>query len=430
MKISFDIKGFPEWSPILKKEENRWIDTIRSNFELACFQPFESASVENIKSLLAKGDITKEIFSVSRYQSDEESEVKYALHYDLTVPFARYISKRMGQILFPFKRYQIQKSWRGERPQAGRFREFYQCDVDVLDKKPLTALAEFDVLSTVNNCIKDLVNTPVTIYLNNRKIISGYLEILKIEDTVPILRVIDKLDKIGDEEVAVTLSEHGLNEHQISSIMSFIKMNLSEMNDFVDNLNLLNCSLLQDGLCELDKLVSLAVNNNITNIKCDFSMVRGFDYYTGNIVEVKFDSYPNFGTICSGGSYDSLVNDLGAKGNIFGFGMSIGLTRIFSKMVTEDLLSLKELQAFGDGLIINIKEHTDSERLSLLCALRRKGHRVDLFPRSEKLGKQIKFAVSKGYKYVFFTTTNDNQMEVKDLNTGIQKIMNVNNFII
>ncbi len=428
MKTVFDLKGFPEWEPSLKKEENRWIEVIRKHFELSCFQPFESSSVENINTLLSKGDITEEIFSVSRYQDQDQQKEKYALHYDLTVPFARYISKRIRQNFFPLKRYQIQKVWRGERPQAGRFREFYQCDIDILDRQKITTASEFDVVMTMHACIRELIFAPVTFYLNNRKIITGFLESLHINDTDTILRIIDKTDKIGILEASKKLEEILSNQVQVTDIINFIQMSLIEVTEIAKTDSLKNNALFNAGLKEIKEFMFLGQQNGIHNINVNLGMVRGFNYYTGNIFEVKFDEFPAFGTIISGGSYDSLIKELGASESLYGFGMSFGLTRIFSKFIEEGIIFPKIKKEFGDVLIGFLEDYSDDERIFILKRLRENGWRVDLFPRLEKIARQIKFATDKGYRYIAFTTKDKDVIEVKDLESGIQSVVTIENW--
>ena len=308
------ISGFPEWLPEYRLVELKWIDSLRRVFESYGFTSIEPRSIEPVEVLLKQGDTDKEIYAIGRLLGDNDNEVEpsYALHYDMTVPMARYVAANMNQLNFPFKRYQIQKAWRGERPQDGRFREFLQCDIDVVDTRPIPPHFDAEIPIIMHEAIESICAGPLTTKINNRKILEGFYLGLGISDTTNILRIIDKLDKIGADGVTTMLSnELELSAKTIDKILNLatIKGSGESVINRIKDLDV-KSDLLHEGLDELKFVMQQLEKHRNSTFLVDMSIARGLAYYTGTVYESRFTDYPEFPTICGGGRYDNLVGDL------------------------------------------------------------------------------------------------------------------------
>src|SRR5690242_3406587 len=278
------ISGFPEWLPAQRIIEQRVIDRIRSTFELYGFAPLETRSVEPIETLLSKGETSKEVYLLHRLQgSDVSSEDQLGLHFDLTVPFARYVVENAGKLVFPFRRYQIQKVWRGERPQEGRYREFLQADIDVVDRDNLPFHYDTEMPLVIGDAFASLPIPPATILVNNRKVCEGFYRGLGLEDPDQVLRTVDKLDKIGPEKVAALLVETaGATDAQAKACLELASIS-AEDSSFVDAVRALGVdnALLDEGLEELVRVVDAGTEHAPGLIRAELKIARGLDYYTG-----------------------------------------------------------------------------------------------------------------------------------------------------
>jgi len=396
---------------------------LRRGVENYGFSSIEPPSVENIDDLLAKGgDTEKEIYTLHRLQADagEDKDARLALHFDLTVPLARYVAQHYNDLVFPFKRYQMQRVWRGERPQKGRFREFYQCDIDVINIDALPLHFDAELPAVMFEAYQALDIPAVEIRLSNRKIVFGYLQGLGINDIAAVTRTLDKLDKIGADNALKILRESGLPAETAQKCLALAEIKTND-NGFIDRVKSLNVhhELLDKGMEELT-----FVMNNLSylpkgSFKVDLSIIRGLDYYTGTILETYLKGM-EFGAIGSGGRYDDLAGSF-INQKLPGIGVSIGLTRLFAKLLDEGLLRPGS-KSPTQILVVLPEEARRVEAASTANMLRRRGYNVELFHSDSKLKRQLAYAERKGIPYVWFPPFTDGQPhEVKDMTKGEQK---------
>ena len=425
------------------------INTLQNNFELFGFQPLETPSFENLSTLTGKygeeGDrLIFKILNSGDYASKTKEEdwnsknsqklisqiSEKALRYDLTVPFARYVAMNHGTMTFPFKRYQIQPVWRADRPQKGRFREFYQCDADVVGSESLWQ--EVELVQLYLKSFSDL-KIPVTLHLNNRKILSGLAEYAGIsKHLIEFTVALDKLDKIGKEGVIKELLEKNISQKSIDKLEFLFE----QTDDSMENLLLLKEKFVEDdlgfkGVEELEFVFNKCLDLGISleNLKFDITLARGLDYYTGAIFEVKADEVA-MGSIGGGGRYDNLTEVFGVK-NIPGIGISFGLDRIY--LVMEELgLFPQSIENSVKYLFANYGERESLEALKVIFQLRKNGISAELYPESAKLKKQFTYAEKKGIpNLVFFgeQEISENKITIKNLESGEQKTLSLEEFL-
>ncbi|MBN8623302.1 MAG: histidine--tRNA ligase [Flavobacteriales bacterium] len=425
------------------------INTLQNNFELFGFQPLETPSFENLSTLTGKygeeGDrLIFKILNSGDYASKTKEEdwnsknsqklisqiSEKALRYDLTVPFARYVAMNHGTMTFPFKRYQIQPVWRADRPQKGRFREFYQCDADVVGSESLWQ--EVELVQLYLQSFSDL-KIPVTLHLNNRKILSGLAEYAGIsKHLIEFTVALDKLDKIGKEGVIKELLEKNISQKSIDKLEFLFE----QTDDSMENLLLLKEKFVEDdlgfkGVEELEFVFNKCLDLGISvgNLKFDITLARGLDYYTGAIFEVKADEVA-MGSIGGGGRYDNLTEVFGVK-NIPGIGISFGLDRIY--LVMEELgLFPQSIENSVKYLFANYGERESLEALKVIFQLRKNGISAELYPESAKLKKQFTYAEKKGIpNLVFFgeQEISENKITIKNLESGEQKTLSLKEFL-
>lgn len=412
------LSGFPEWLPSARIVEQHILDTLRNTFELHGFSGIETRAVEPVSQLLSKGETSKEIYLLSRLQDqDSQKPAELGLHFDLTVPLARYVLENSGHLDFPFRRYQIQKVWRGERPQDGRFREFYQADVDVIGQDKLDFFHEIELPLVMVDALAKLPIPKITILASNRKVAQGFYEAIGIENIEQTLRIIDKLDKVGPAIVGEMLAaEVNANEQQIKAALALAEIRGADASiaDKVLALGYRN-DLLETGLDELVRLVEGANALIPGSLIADLKIARGLDYYTGSVYESVLEGHEDLGSVCSGGRYDSLVSD--GKKNFPGVGLSIGVSRIISRLIGQNIITASRKVPAAVLVAVNAEE----ERLAVektAMKLRRRGIPTEVSPSSAKFGKQIKYADKRGIPYVWFTTESGDQ--VKDIRSGEQ----------
>jgi histidyl-tRNA synthetase len=416
------ISGFPEWLPEYRAVELQWMDKIRKVFESYGFCSIETPSVEEIEALTAKGGETeKEIYTLGRLHADEQGdkEARLALHFDLTVPMARYVAQHYNDLVFPFKRYQVQKSWRGERPQKGRFREFYQCDIDVINLDALPLHFDAELPAVMFEAYQSLDIPPVEIRLSNRKIIFGYLQGLGIKDTAVVTRTLDKLDKIGAENVVKILKDSGLPADIAQKCLALAEIKTADAG-FIDRVKSLNVrhELLDKGVEELTFVMNNLLHLPQGSLKVDLSIIRGLDYYTGTILETYLKDV-EFGAIGSGGRYDDLASSF-INQKLPGIGVSIGLTRLFAKLLDEGLIK-PGAKSPTQVLVVLPEEARRAEASATAHTLRQRGYNVELFHSDSKLKRQLAYAERKGIPYVWFPPFKDGQPhEVKNMTSGEQ----------
>ncbi|MGX1616592.1 histidine--tRNA ligase [Micromonospora chalcea] len=414
------ISGFPEWTPAQRMIEQFVLDRIRTTFELYGFAPLETRSVEPLDQLLRKGDTAKEVYLLRRLQADADGPAgddALGLHFDLTVPFARYVLENAGKLQFPFRRYQIQKVWRGERPQEGRYREFLQADIDIVDRDTLPAHYEAEMPLVIGDALRSLPIPPVRIQVNNRKICEGFYRGIGLTDTEAALRAVDKLDKIGPAKVTELLAETaGASEAQAKAVLSLAEISAPDAS-FADAVRGLGVSdpLLDEGVAELTAVVETAAAHAPGLCVADLRIARGLDYYTGTVYETQMIGYERFGSICSGGRYDNLASSGTVR--FPGVGISIGVTRLLGLLFGAEALSVS--RSVPTCVLVAVTAEEDRAASdAVAAALRSRGVPTEVSPSAAKFGKQIRYAERRGIPYVWFPGADGD--EVKDIRSGEQ----------
>ncbi len=434
-------QGTRDFGPDVVRKRNYILNTIRNVFELYGFQPLETPAMENIETLMGKygeeGD--KLIFKVLNNgldNADKEKQIREdfekvlegknvkgiterALKYDLTIPFARYVAMNHNQLTFPFKRYQIQPVWRADRPQKGRYREFYQCDADVVGSNSLLNEVE---LANIYATVFEKLNIPVEIKINSRKILSALAEICGGADKLTDITVaIDKLDKIGLDKVKEELTQRGLTKEQVSAIEKYLTISgtnnekLSGLKKiFGDNIN------GNKGIEEINYVITQLASQN-TELIFDPTLARGLNYYTGSIFEIKALNV-KIGSIGGGGRYDDLTGLFGVP-NIPGVGISFGVDRIYDVMEELNLFPA-DVHVSTQVLFFNLGEAESDAAFNLLQQLRQKGIRSELYHEIAKFDKQFKYAEKKNIPFIIIIgekELKENICNVKNLSTGVQQ---------
>ncbi len=415
------LSGFPEFLPAGRIVENRVLDVVRSTFELHGFAPIETRAVEPLEQLSRKGEIDKEIYVVRRLHADAGDADELGLHFDLTVPFARYVLENSGHLAFPFRRYQVQKVWRGERPQEGRYREFTQADIDIVGQGALAAHHDVEIplvaLDVFEKLHRDLGLPPVSLRVNNRKLSEGFYRGLGIEDTASVLQRVDKFDKIGPVAVAELLTgELGLSAAQADACVRLAGIAASD-ESFVDDVRALGVEdeLLDTGLEELSSLIRVARRSVPDRVVVDLKIARGLDYYTGTVYETLLVGSEKLGSVASGGRYDALAFD--GKTTFPGVGYSFGITRILAPLIGKGTLTAS--RSVPSAVLVAVdNEEAREQAIDVAARLRARGIAVEVAPRADKFGKQIRFAERRGIPFVWFGAGYDDS--VKDIRTGDQ----------
>lgn len=439
-------KGTRDFSPEELSKRNYIFQTIRKNFETFGFQSIETPSFENTETLMGKygeegdrlifkilnsGDFLKDIPEATLLEKNSQkltSQIsEKALRYDLTVPFARYVVQHQNEITFPFKRFQIQPVWRADRPQKGRFREFYQCDADVIGSNSLWQ--EIELIQLYDNVFTSLKIKGVKIKINHRKILSGFAEIIGQSDKLIDFTVaLDKLDKIGKEKVEQEMLSKGISQTAIDKIQPIFSLNGSflEKIDILKNLlasSEIGLQGLDDFLFIYEKINSIKLQ--VADLELDVTLARGLNYYTGSIFEVAPPQEIQLGSIGGGGRYDNLTSIFGLN-NISGVGISFGLDRIF--LVMEELgLFPSEISQTLDVLFVNLGEEEALKSFELAQKLRNKGLKTEVYPESSKLKKQLNYADKRNVKNVIIIGQEEflkSEFTLKNMQTGQQETHN------
>ncbi len=416
------ISGFQEWLPTERIAEQHFLDTIREVFELHGFASVNTRSVEPVDRLSSQGeDADKEIYAVRRLAAPagDDSEPSLGLHFDMTVPFARYVLENAGKLTFPFRRYQIQQAWRGERPQRGRYREFIQADVDIIDAGELPSHYEAELLLVVADVFSRLPVGDYTIHVNNRKICEGFYLGLGISDVIGTLRIVDKLDKIGPEKVTELLVASGLSQDQAAQCLALAEISSADTS-FVERVRALGVThpTLDEGLAHLASVIETAAEHAPGVAIADLRIARGLDYYTGTVYETMLDRDPGYGSICSGGRYDSLASD--GKRTFPGVGISIGVSRLLGLLIGEEGLTASRQTPVPVLVAVN-DEDSRADSMRIAAGLRARGVRTLVAPKAAKFGKQIQFADRRGIPFVWFPGAGeDGSDQVKDIRSGEQ----------
>lgn len=409
------LSGFPEYLPAGRIVEQRVLDVVRSTFELHGFAPIETRAVEPLEQLARKGEIDKEIYVVKRLHAADDDAAELGLHFDLTVPFARWVLEHAGHLQFPFRRYQMQKVWRGERPQEGRYREFLQVDIDIVGQGALAAHHDVEiplVALDVFRRLHDEIGLPTaTIHVNNRKLSEGFYRGLGIDEPAAVLQRVDKYDKVGPAVVhSLLVDELELSDEQASKCVALAGIHGSD-DAFVDEVRALGVQhpMLDEGLDELAQLVRVA---NSDSLVVDLKIARGLDYYTGTVYETFLDGSEHLGSVASGGRYDSLAAD--GKQVFPGVGYSFGITRILAPLISKGRVSADRVVP---SVVLVAVDHEDTREQSIgvANALRARGIACEVAPKADKFGKQIRYAERRGIPFVWF-----GESSVKDIRSGEQ----------
>ena len=425
------LSGFPEWLPAGHVVEQAFIDTLRHTFELHGFSGIETRAVEPLTELTRKGETSKEVYLLSRLQAEpgasEETEPakQLGLHFDLTVPFARYVVDNAGILHFPFRRYQIQKVWRGERPQDGRFREFYQVDIDVVGDGVLPLHHDVEIPLVMHEALAGLPVPPVTIHVSNRKVAQGFYQSVGIADDAltEVLRVVDKIDKIGPDAVATELVDAvGVTPDQARSALRLAAITGSAPEEVdaavraaLDGAE--PSALLTEGLTELTELLAAAARRRPGAVVADLKIARGLDYYTGTVYESFMAGHEDLGSVCSGGRYDSLASN--GKRSFPGVGISIGLSRLLSRVIGAGLLEVT--RAVPTAVLVAVTDEAHrSDSDAVADTLRARHIAAEVAPTATRFGKQIRFADKRAIPFVWFTGADGEPDSVKDIRTGEQ----------
>ena len=416
------LPGFMELLPGDQILFNDMMDRIRNNYEKFGFLPIDTPIIEKSEVLLAKGggETEKQIYRFQRGDND------LSLRFDLTVPLARYVAQHFSEISFPFRRYQIGKVYRGERNQKGRFREFYQCDIDIIGNENLSIINDAEIPSVIYSTFKELGFDDFTIKINNRRVLSGFFQWLKIEDSKAVLRIIDKLDKIGMSGVGEELSELGLNENIIEKIKKFMSIKGSN-EEILDNLKSLNIDndIFKLGFEELNFVAKYIKDFGVPekNYVLDLSIARGLDYYTGTVYETFLNDYPKLGSICSGGRYDNLAAHY-IKRSLPGVGISIGLSRLFSQLMEEKIIENKK--NFLTKVLIIPMDDCLKEGIEVATILRKENIYTQVYTEEGKIGKKFNYADKLNIPYVIIIGSQevkDKAVTIKNINSGNQETM-------
>ena len=414
------LPGFMELLPGDQIQFNKLADTIRKTYESFGFMPIDTPVIEKSEILLAKGggETEKQIYRFLKGSTD------LSLRFDLTVPLARYVAQNYSSLTFPFRRYQIGKVYRGERNQKGRFREFYQCDIDIVGNNNLNILNDAEIPSIIYSVFNNLGFQDFTIKINNRKLLNGFFEALEIQDSADVLRIIDKIDKIGALNVTQELLSCGINSEIVEKILEFINISGSNQDILLllKNLNISNENF-KAGVEELSlvtKYVKLfGVPDN--NVKIDLKITRGLDYYTGTVYETFLNEYSSIGSVCSGGRYDNLA-EYYTKQKLPGVGISIGLTRLFYQLNEAGFFKNDTSTSITKVLVIPLDNNIDYG-ISLAKSLRDKGVITEIYLEDTKLIKKLGYADKLGIPFVILMGEKEVENKtatIKNMFTGEQ----------
>ena len=423
------LPGFMELLPNDQIKFNSLVDKIRKSYEKFGFLPLDTPIIEMADVLLAKagGETEKQIYRFNKGETD------LALRFDLTVPLAKYVCEYNNDISFPFKRYQIGKVYRGERPQKGRYREFYQCDIDIIGDGELSIVNDAEMPSVIYTTIKEFGFDNFTIRINNRKLLNGLFAELSLEEqSVEIMRIIDKLEKIGKDNVVKCLQDLNVADEKIEKILNFIEIDgeTDEKLQKLENLNFTNELFLQ-GLSELKEVVKYVRLFGVpdTNFKVDLTIARGLDYYTGTVYETFLNDYRELGSVCSGGRYDNLAEFYTDK-KMPGVGVSIGLTRLFSKLSELNILKEKD-ESISKVLVVSMTDDI-SRALEVATKIREEGINTDVYLENKKIKAKFKYADKLKIPYVAVIGEEEEKngtVSLKNMETGEQEEMSIEKMI-
>jgi len=419
------LSGFPELLPGQRAAELAVIDQLRRVFELHGFASLETRIVEPLDRLAKGAEIDKEIYVLRRLQAgadEERSDSELGLHFDLTVPFARYVLENSGRLEFPFRRYQIQKAWRGERPQEGRFREFTQADIDIVAKDELPFHHDIEVARVMAEALVTLPLPPLSMQVNNRKLIEGFYRGLGAPDPSAAMRVIDKLDKLPATSVAAMLvSEAGMNDEQAAKCLELAAIRTADTS-FVEKVRALGVEheLLEVGLGELAAVIKgcVASTREQFSVEANLRIARGLDYYTGTVFEIFMTGYEFLKSVGGGGRYDALASD--GSTTYPGVGISFGISRTLVPLFQRGVLTGSRTVPSA-VLVALVDEESRTASDAVARQLRARGIATEVAGAALKYGRQIRYADRRGIPFVWFPSTDGSGDQVKDIRSGDQE---------
>ena len=420
------LPGFMELLPKDQILFNKIKDTIRKTYESFGFIPIDTPLIERSEILLAKGggETEKQIYRFTKGDTD------MALRFDLTVPLARYVAQHFPNLTFPYRRYHIGKVYRGEKSQRGRFREFYQCDVDIIGNGKLSVVYDAEIPSIIYATFRNLGFEDFTVKINNRKVLNGFFASLNISSTADVLRSIDKLEKIGDRGVRAELKELGLPESTVDKILSFIKIQGSdgEKLEALKALDIAN-EIFREGIEELETVIEYVKSFGVPekNYMIDLTIARGLDYYTGTVYETFLDDYPEIGSVCSGGRYDNLAEFYTIQ-KLPGVGISIGLTRLFYQLKEAGLLEGDAPSTLTKVLVVPMDETCNEYSIKVANILREEGIVSEVHFEEAKVGKKLNYANKLDIPYVILIGEDEirrQMVSLKDMKTGDQELITI-----
>ena len=413
------LPGFMELLPDQQLEFNRIKQVISDEYQRFGFTPLDTPVIERSETLLAKagGETEQQIYRFKKGDND------LSLRFDLTIPLARYVAQHFSDLSFPFKRCHIDKVYRGESPQKGRFREFYQCDIDVIGHNELSINYDAELPCIIYSIFSKLDFGKFTIRLNNRKLLGGIIESLNASDKLAdILHIIDKIEKISQSDFIAELQKLALDESQINSLMNIMAIR-GDSHQIIEQLKSLNITNqnFSDGLTELIKVIDLMKLMGMSEdyFVIDLSIVRGLDYYTGTVYETTLDDYPKIGSICSGGRYDNLASFY-TKEKLPGVGISIGLTRLFYQLNEAGIINNRQ-RTVADILVMPLGPDQLGTSLEVVKSIRDAGINADILLQEMAIKKQFKYADKKGVKSVIVVGEQEvetGELTIQNMKTG------------
>ncbi len=419
------LPGFMELLPEDQIAFNKMYDTIRKVYEQYGFLPLDTPTIELSEVLLAKagGETEKQIYRFEKGDND------LSLRFDLTVPLARYVAQHYPDLPFPFKRYQMSKVFRGERPQKGRFREFYQCDIDVIGSDTLDLVYDAEMPAIIYRLFKELDFGSFTIRMNNRKVLNGFFTELGYADKIgDILRTIDKLEKIGRDAVISELTEYGVQAADTERILSFLAITGTN-DEILAGLSAAGVSneTYLEGVAELNKVVDYLRKFGVEEsaFRIDLTIARGLDYYTGTVYETMLNDYPSMGSVCSGGRYDNLTGYYTDQ-KLPGIGISIGLTRLFYQLRENGLI--KKAGSIAKCIVIPMGEDDMGTAVSVAAGLRGQGIPTDVYYQQKGMKQKMKYAARLGIPYATIIGESERlagTVMLKNMETGEQEAVAV-----
>jgi histidyl-tRNA synthetase len=421
-----DISGFPEFLPPEQIVFSKIMETIKEKFEFYGFVPMDTPAVERISTLLAKGN-DNEIYGLYRLADEKNAKKDLGLRFDLTVPLARYVATHSGQLVFPYRRYHIAPVWRGERPQYGRYRQFYQCDIDIIGSEELSLAHDAEIILLVTDVLQSLNIPNFHTKINNRKILSGFLKTFVNEKTViEIIKLIDKIGKISYEEFDEAVLQQKVSDNDLHKIRSFLEVEKRGPNlEILEWMKTLNFNEeFEQGVAELEETLQLLRKMEIedSRVKISMKLARGLSYYTGNVFETVLNDFSDVGSISGGGRYDNLASAISDK-RFPGVGATIGISRLVPKLLEKGLLKANKSATAQLLVTVQCRDYIGSY-LKIADKLRATGIKTETYLHDKNLGAQLSYASKKGIKFVLIA----NEMEllegraiIRNLETKEQK---------